>query len=400
MTFVWIDEQVAFEQVVDEAAKESRYCLDTEFHRERTYYPRLALVQIAWSGGIALIDPLAVDIVPLKRLLQSDALAVVHAAQQDLDVLQHACGAVPSRLYDTQIAASFLGYSTPSLASLLSAELRVQVAKGDRLTDWLRRPLTADQRTYAASDVEYLAALHDGLTAQLTKIGRETWAEEVCEELRTKPTGPSDPESAWLRLKDTKILKGKARGVARSVAAWRERRAMASDIPTRQVLPDLALLGISQRAPKTLNELVGCRGVDERHSRGRLAEEILAAVAAGRDDEPPVPEQDGEELARHLRPAVTLISAWVSELSRQRRIDTMLLATRSDFVALLRGDTDARLLHGWRAGLLGDDLHHLIEGKAALSFDGKGGLRLIRLSGADVIAEAGSLVDAPAVPVP
>lgn len=376
VTAVWIADQASFERLINELAVVERYALDTEFHRERTYFPRLALLQLAWSGGTALVDPLAVDMSALVRLLHSDALAVLHAAQQDLDVLQTACGAVPARLFDTQLAAGFLGYSTPSLSSLLAGELRVQVAKGDRLTDWLQRPLTADQRAYAASDVDHLLELHDRLVAQLAEIGRTDWAMAACEELRARPTGPANPDDAWLRIKDARVLKSRSRGVARAVAAWRERRAAASDIPVRQVLPDLAVLGIAQRMPKTAAELAGCRGVDERHARGKLGEEILAAVALGREDEPLLPVPEGEELSRALRPAVTLVSAWVSELSRQRRIDTSLVATRSDLVAFLRGDADARLAHGWRAEFVGDDLGNLVAGRAALSFDGKGGLRL------------------------
>lgn len=379
MTARWVADQDDFERLVDDLVEQPRYALDTEFHRERTYYPRLALLQVAWSGGTALVDPLAVDMRALERLLHSDALAVLHAAQQDLDVLQTACGTVPNRLFDTQLAAGFLGYSTPSLSSLLAAELRVQVAKGDRLTDWLQRPLTAEQRDYAASDVDHLLALQDVVSEQLAAQGRLEWALQACEELRCRPTGPADPDGAWLRIKDARVLKPKNRGVARSVAAWRERRAASSDVPVRQVLPDLAILGIAQRMPRTAAELASCRGVDERHSRGRLSEEILAAVARGRDEEPVLPVPEGEELARALRPAVTLVSAWVSELSRQRRIDTTLVATRSDLIAFLRGDSDARLSQGWRAEFVGDDLRRLVEGRAALSFDGRGGLRLTPL---------------------
>jgi ribonuclease D len=379
VTYRWIDDQVAFAELVEEVAAQPRYALDTEFHRERTYYPRLALLQLAWEGGMALVDPLRVDIVGLRPLLACNALAVLHAAQQDLDVLQNACGAIPARMCDTQLAAGFLGYSTPALSGLLSSELKVQVAKGDRLTDWLHRPLTDEQRKYAASDVEHLLELHDRLMAQLDKLGRVDWVLAACEELRVKPTGPASPEDAWLRLKEAKVLKAKARGVARAVAAWRERRAMASDIPVRQVLPDLAILGISQRAPRTVPELMTCRGVEERHARGRLGEEILAAVAAGREDEPDLPAPDGEELSRHLRPAVTLIAAWIGELARQQRVDGTLIATRADIVALLRSDGDARLGEGWRAELVGQDLRRLVAGHAALSFDGKGGLRLITI---------------------
>ena len=377
MNYDWIDSTPALVQLVDRLVAEPRYALDTEFHRERTYYPRLALVQLSWPDGAAIVDPLACDIREMARLLDGPGLAVLHAAQQDLDVLTHACGTVPSRLFDTQLAAGFLGYSTPSLASLVSAELRIHLPKGDRLTDWLRRPLTKEQCTYAVADVEHLFELQDRISAALEARGRESWADEACEELRIRPQGPNDPETAWLRLKDTRTLKARSRGVARSVAAWRERRAAASDVPPRQVLPDLALLGIAQRAPRTLAELTSSRGIDDRHVRGGIAREILDAVADGLEHPVELPQNDHDELDRHLRPAVTLVSAWVAELARQQRIDTALLATRADLVAFLRGDADARLAHGWRAEVLGDDIKQLVEGHAALAFDGKGGLRLI-----------------------
>ncbi|MGZ4679792.1 MAG: ribonuclease D, partial [Ilumatobacteraceae bacterium] len=142
MNHRWVDTQTDFDELIDSLCAEPRYALDTEFHRERTYFPKLALMQFATDGGqTTLVDPLAVDLAPLRRLFASDALAVLHAAQQDLDVLTHSCGAVPARLYDTQLASGFLGYSTTSLVSLLMGELKVTTAKGDRLTDWLRRPL-------------------------------------------------------------------------------------------------------------------------------------------------------------------------------------------------------------------------------------------------------------------
>ena len=171
MTFRWITESDGLDGFVDHLITEPRYAMDTEFHRERTYFPKLALVQIASSAEIVLIDPLVCDLAPLRRLFASDSLAVLHAAQQDLDVLTHACGAVPSKMYDTQLAAGFVGYSTPSLVSLLLGELKVVAAKGDRLTDWLRRPLTPEQCEYAASDVAHLLELHDVLGAKLERCG-------------------------------------------------------------------------------------------------------------------------------------------------------------------------------------------------------------------------------------
>lgn len=377
MTHRWIDRQDEFEALIDTLSAQPRYAIDTEFHRERTYYPKLALVQVAWDDQIVLVDPLPLDLAPLRRLFASPAIAVFHAAQQDLDVLTHVCGAVPDRMFDTQLAAGFTGYSTPSLLSLLQAELGVIASKGDRLTDWLRRPLTDDQRVYAAGDVAHLLELHDRLVAKLTGLGRLEWALDACEELRVRPTGATDPEQAWLRLKDVRVLKARSRGVAQAVAAWRERRAASVDVPVRQVLPDLAILGIAQKHPKTQAELGQARGVDERHSRGNMGAEILAAVADGLGREVHLPAADVDDLDRALRPAVTLVSAWVSEVARAERIDTALLATRSDIVSLLRGDAGARLSHGWRAHLLGDGIRQLVEGRAGLTFDGKGGLRLI-----------------------
>ena len=377
MTDRWIDRQADLDDLLGELVNEPRYAIDTEFHREKTYYPRLALVQIAWPGGLVLIDPLAVDPRSFAKLFESPAVAVAHAAQQDLDVLTHAVGAVPAHLFDTQVAAGFVGYGTPSLVSLLQGELGITPAKGDRLTDWLRRPLTEAQQSYAAADVASLLELQDRLVAELASLGRLGWAEEACEELRSRPTGAIDPMAAWMKLKDARSLRSRARAVAQAVAAWREREAAANDSPVRQVLPDLAILGISQRQPTTVDELAQARGVDERHRRGRIGREIVAAVAEGKAADPPPLPDAVDELDRSKRPAVTLVSAWVSQVARDARIDTALLATRADLVAILRGDPGARLAHGWRAELVGDGLTRLMEGRAGLTFDGKGSLRLM-----------------------
>lgn len=377
MTAVWIDQQDAFDELVDELRAEPRYAIDTEFHRERTYFPRLALVQFAWPGGVALVDPLAVDATSLRRLFASPALAVAHAAQQDLDVLTHAVGAVPERLFDTQVAAGFVGYGTPSLVALVQGELGFAPAKGDRLTDWLRRPLTAAQQEYAAADVTSLLALQDSLEAQLGELGRLDWAIDACEELRARPTGAIDPANAWLKLKDVRSLRPRARAVTQAVAGWREREAARVDIPVRQVLSDLAILGIAQRQPATIEDLLQARGVDERHTRGRLGRELLETVAAGQDAEPPDAPGGVDDLDRAKRPAVTLISAWVSQVARDERIDTALLATRADLVAFLSDAPDARLRTGWRAELLGAGIERLMGGRSGLTFDGRGSLRLV-----------------------
>ena len=380
MTFRWVDDEVDLLELIDQLIVEPRYALDTEFHRERTYFPRLALLQVAWPGGIALIDPLAVNPELFTKLFDSDAVAVLHAAQQDLDVLMHAVGNVPRVIYDTQVAAGFIGYATPSLVELVRGELAQTPLKGDRLTDWLHRPLTTDQQEYAAADVRYLLDLQDHIDAQLIERGRLAWAVEAFDELRSRPTGRTAPEDAWARLKDARTLRPRARAIAQAVAAWRDREAQALDIPVRQVLSDLAVLGIAQRQPADLVELAQCRGVDDRHRRGRIGNELLAVVDTAKHAPPPTVGNGGDELDRSMRPALTLVSAWVSHVARTERIDTALLATRNDLVALLSGDADARLHSGWRAELVGDGIERLLAGSVGLTFDGNGGLRLIEVA--------------------
>ena len=365
----------ALDDLVAELLDEPRYAVDTEFHRERTYYPKVALVQIAWQSGIALVDPLAVSLQPLAKVLAGDGLAIMHAATQDLEVLDLACDTLPTRLFDTQLAAGFLGLSTPSLAALADRELRVRLPKGDRLTDWLARPLRAEQLDYAAADVAHLLELHDLITAQLEALGRREWAEDECEELRAKGRPQRDPDDAWRRIKEVRQLRGNARAVGRQVAAWREARAMQLDLPVRFVLADLAIIAIAQRCPKTVDDLKSLRGLDVRQLGAVQADAILEvvrdAIANPPADEVVAPPSD---VPRDLRPAVTLVSAFVGQLANDFDIDPSLLGTRADIDALLRGDDTSRLATGWRADLVGETVKRLVAGEIALAFEAGRGL--------------------------
>ncbi|HEX4904042.1 MAG TPA: ribonuclease D [Acidimicrobiales bacterium] len=380
----------AFDEVIEELVDQPEYAIDTEFHRERTYFPKVALVQIGWNGGkdVALVDPLAVDLAPLARVLDGPGTVLMHAGNQDLEVLQRACGTVPSKLFDTQLAAGFVGFSTPSLSLLAERVVGVHLPKASRLTDWLQRPLGEAQQTYAAADVLHLAEIARELRAVLLESDRLAWAEEECEDLRTRNWGPPDPEAAWLRMKEARQLKGKSRSVARTVAAWRERRAAELDIPSRHVLPDLALVGIAMNPPTSPTDLKKLRGVDERHTRGRTADDILAAVKQGLETpDRTAPATRRDDIDRDQRPAVALASAWLSQLARDLKIDTTLLATRSDLSSFLADDPDSRLANGWRHALLGDPIRRLVAGDFALAFDGRGGLTLEERSGRPVTVD-------------
>jgi ribonuclease D len=378
-----VADAAGFDEVIARLRTVERYALDTEFHREKTYWPQVALVQVAWPEGpegppgLALIDPLAVDLAPLAEILRGPATMVAHAAEQDLEVLQLACGCGPSRLLDTQVAAGFCGHGSSSLASLSAIYLDLDVAKGDRLTDWSARPLSRSQLRYAAADVDHLLELADRIVADVERRGRLAWAEEESELLRTRRQGGSDPRRAWWRLRDARQLKGSSRGVAQEVAAWREERARSLDVPVRHVVPDLALQSIAHRPPATSADLAAVRGLESRFLRGDAGAGLLAAIERGRS----LPAADiqappADEVPKELRPAVALAMAWTAQLARDEAVDTTLLATRSDVVAFLRDDPAARLGVGWRAELAGTALRQLLTGEASLAFDGHGGLVL------------------------
>jgi ribonuclease D len=377
-----VTDAAQLEEVVDLALASGRYALDTEFIRERRYWPRLALVQLAWDArdsAHAVVDALALEVRPLARLLAGPGVMVAHAAEQDLEVLKRACGRGPSMLWDTQIAAGFLGQGSASLKRLVEAFLGRSMAKGDRLADWGRRPLRSAEIAYAAADVEHLLELGDALGAELDRRGRREWAEEECALSLARARRPPEPEQAWWKLRDARSLHGESRGVAQELAAWRERRARELDLPARTVMSDLTLLAIAHRPPRSPAELARVRGLDGRASRPPLCEEILEAVRRGREVAAGagVTSPPAEQVPKTLQPAVALIMAWVGQVARDESIEASLLATRADVVEFVRGG-GGRLAKGWRAQLLAQPIADLLAGRAALSFDGAGRVILER----------------------
>lgn len=376
-SFRWIDDQRSFDAFVEAASDAATYALDTEFHRERTYFAHLALVQLAVGEDVVLVDTLAVDPAALAPLLAGPATCVMHAATQDLEILERVCGTLPRSLVDTQVAAGFVGLGSPGLGALINRRLGINLPKADRLTDWLQRPLPEGAARYAATDVMYLDALWSSLRAELEARGRLDWALDECDQLLRRQRERPAAEQSWWRIKEARRLRGRARGVAQQVAAWREERARRVDRPVRHVLPDLALVAIAERPPRSTGDLARVRGLDSRHLRAGAAEELLAAVEAGMALDPEaIAEPPREGVDTSVRPAVTLASAWVSQLARDADLDAALVATRADIEALVRGDRSSRLLSGWRASVAGEPVRRLLTGDAALAFAGDGSLVL------------------------
>jgi ribonuclease D len=367
--FDWITEQAELDRLVDELCQTDAYALDTEFHRERTYLPHLALVQLATADRIALVDAIEIDVRTLARAFQSEAVCVMHAGSQDLEILELECGTVPNRMFDTQIGALFCGYRTSSLGKLVEGFLGIQLDKSSQLSDWTRRPLPPDDLRYAASDVAHLLELRDALVNRLAEQGRVQWAEEEIERLRSKDRSPPEPETLWWKLRGKTKLNGRARGVAQELAAWRESVAKEKNRPPRTVLSDMALLALAQRPARNAEQLNGIRNLDLR--RFKYRDELLRAIERGTrlpKHEVRLPPKKPENLPS-VEGVIALCLAWLAQRAAQEGLDTTVLGTREDVTNLVLRQP-SRLASGWRDVLVGHQLRAIIDGTAALRVDG------------------------------
>lgn len=339
----------------------TRLALDTEFMRERTYHARLCLVQIATDADCFLVDTCAgLELGALHALLADRArVKILHAARQDLETLFVASGRVPGPVFDTQVAAALLGFPPQvGYAELVARQLGHSIDKGQTRTDWSRRPLTPEQLAYAADDVHHLLALHAELTAALESRGRADWLIEDAHALEDEALYRLDPADAWRRLKGLARLRPPEQAVARALAEWRERRAVAADKPRSWILADEALYGLATRAPSTSEDLAQVPALPPALVRKR-GEELLALIATARargaTDEfrhAPPPRPTPEETA-----TVGRLQQLVRDKAAALGLSPEVLATRRDVEALVFGDRGASaVLRGWRRGAVGESL--------------------------------------------
>jgi ribonuclease D len=359
----------ALDQVVSDFSSADAYALDTEFHLEATYHPKVALIQLAVPGRIAVVDATAVDLAHLEPLVAGPGVAVTHAGAPDLEILSRACGARPSRVFDTQVAGGFLGYGLASLGKLVADVLGRSLNKGQQMSDWLRRPLSADQVAYAEADVAHLLELRTELERRLADRGRLEWALEECERLGTPRS--TDDDRAWWRLKGSGNLTAMARGRAQELAAWRERTARDQDRPARKILSDEVIVQLAERPPRSLADLPGSRLFDPRKLAAATVQEVIAAAARGADLSPEEIRLPPDSLPPSLQGVAALIAAWVQQRARDLSIDATLLATRRDIDAFLQHEADLRLRQGWRADVVGADVERIASGRAAVAYDGR-----------------------------
>ena len=366
---------VQLDQVVSDFGEAEAYALDTEFHAERTYYPRLALIQLAVPGRVAVIDATAVDPRGLAPLFAGDATAVTHAGARDLDIIERACGARPSTMFDTQVAAGFLGSGNAALTRLLTDFLGLRVDKGQQMSEWFHRPLSGEQIAYAAADVAHLLELRAVLEARLTEVGRLEWAVDECERL-SRPRPPDD-DTAWWRLKSSGRLTARARGPAQELAAWREQAARHADRPLQTVLPDEVIVGLAERPPRSAADIPRSRMFDPRKLPPATVRAVIDAAARGADLPRDAIRLPPDRLPLRLEGLAALIGAWVAQQARDHSIDPALLATRRDVEAFLQDEADCRLRNGWRGELVGAAVERIAAGRAAVAFDGRGSLVLV-----------------------
>jgi ribonuclease D len=366
--------------VVDEARSEGRAAIDLEFMWERTYAPVPCLAQVATPAGVHLIDPIeGAPLLPVAELVADPAVEVVmHAPSADLTLLGMAYGLRPARLHDVQLTAGFVGLGAgQGLATLLERVLGVRLDKGERYTDWARRPLSPAQLEYAAGDVRHLPALHDELTRRAERLGRSEWVSEEHE----RRYGPGarlvpDPATAWRRVKGQGRLSGRDRAVLAALAAWREEEARARDKPASWIVPDRTLVEIARRRPADRRALESERGLPDR-VRGATADGLLAALRAGLDAEPiSLGAPPSPELQQRLEVLGPLGAVLVGARAAAVDLAPSLLATRDEIAAFLaaalRDDIDGQPLgSGWRREIAGDALIELAGGRLALAADAR-----------------------------
>src|SRR4051812_26888105 len=350
--------------------------VDTEFMRERTYWPKLCLAQVAGPDDAAAIDALAegIDLGPLDELMANPkVLKVFHAARQDLEIFYLRMNKVPQPLFDTQVAAMVCGHGeAASYESLATKLAKAKVDKSSRFTDWSRRPLSERQISYALSDVTHLRIVYEKLKQQLDKTGRLSWITEEMAVLNDPAIYRADPEQAWRRLKP-RGASPRLLGTLKEVAAWRERTAQRIDIPRQRLLRDEQLLEIASHSPKTVEELALTRGLGRGFAEGWQGREILEAVDKARklpDAQLPSRERPPEQL-RAPGAVVDLLRTLLRLKAEQADVAARLVASADEIDRLAAGKRDLHVLHGWRNEIFGKDAVDLLEGRVALSLDGE-----------------------------
>lgn len=367
----FIDDSSSLDEFCELIGNESVLALDTEFIREKTYYPKLCLLQIAAGEHIACIDPLKLDSLEplLEMLYDSSKVKVLHAARQDLEIFYQLRGALPQPVFDTQIAATLMGFSDQvGYANLVQKLLGVQLDKDQARTDWAQRPLNDKQIQYAANDVRYLLQAYPMIVEQLASQNRIEWLATDFDSLVDNSLYQVDPESAWRRVSGHTRLKPRQLAILQAVSAWREETAIKHDRPRRWILADDVLVSLAQHTPRNLLQLEKIRGI-KSSSVEKFGDAIIKTITSAQQ----IPEEQWPRLPSWQRSTpqqdalVDLCMAYLKQLALKNNISPGILCNRKDMEKLVVGDDTASIMQGWRKQLVGEPLKELLEGRYALS---------------------------------
>ncbi len=369
------------------AAAHDYVTVDTEFLRERTYYSKLCLIQLAVPSededSAVLVDPLAGDLslAPLYALFRDPTVVkVFHAARQDLEIFHVDAGIIPTPLFDTQVAAMVCGFGEQAGYEALVRKIAKQsLDKTSRFTDWSRRPLTDAQKTYALADVTHLRGIYEFLSAKLRENDREKWVAEEMRILTDPGTYISRPEEAWKRIK-TRNNSGRFLAIVRELAQFREAFAQERDIPRNRVYKDDALVELASTKPKDIKDLGRSRLLLREARKGDIADGILAAIRAGLDCPPEnYPKTDQKQEKLQVNPALAdLLRVLLKAKTESYGVAPKLIATASELDQIAAGIRDLPSLTGWRADVFGEDALRLCDGKVALAAKGND-IRIVSL---------------------
>jgi ribonuclease D len=358
--------------------------VDTEFMRDRTYWPQLCLVQLAGPEEAVAVDALApgVELAPVLELMADErVLKVFHAARQDIEIFWNLAARVPAPLFDTQVAAMVCGFGEAASYETLASKLAgARLDKSSRFTDWSHRPLTERQLAYAIDDVVHLRTVYEKLRAKLEKNGRASWLEEEMAVLTDPATYRIEPRETWRRFR----LRGgnpKFLAILREVAAWREIAAQQRNIPRNRIVRDESILEIAAHAPRSVADLARTRGLGKNFAEGRFGGEILAAVeralALPEAERPQMPQR--RESPAGIGPLVDLLRVLLKLRAEEHGVAQRLVADADDLEAIATDDAaPVRPLHGWRREIFGNDALDLKHGRLGLTAQGKR-IKLVRL---------------------
>ena len=377
---LFIEDTPSLQKLCKTLAKEPFLAIDTEFVREKTYYPKLCLIQVGYTKDAVIIDPLApnIDLTPFLKLLgNKNILKVFHSGRQDIEIFYHLTGKTPKPVFDTQIAASVCGFGHAiSYDALVYAVTKIEIDKSSRLTDWSLRPLDQKQLEYALRDVTFLIPCYEYLQKYLKKHNREHWVDEETAALLNEKCYKIDPDSAWQRLKysghSVSFL-----AALKALAAWREKRAMKYNVPKRSILKDEMLVSIASTNPKTLEDLKSVRNIRMDILNGKLGLEIIEVLNAARHA--PV-ARDLKKIDRERKVHVPKNVAALMEVLRlllkikceQEGVVQSIVADEEDIRNIACGnDAKNPLLEGWRYEIFGRDALAFRKGIASLSYDTK-----------------------------